>query len=121
VLGWPAGRFIVVVAGLIIIGVGVAAVVKGLQRSTHIAVTERNGVGPPPPLPGLDQFLARAPTGGPSCRIPGRFRTRVITMEVTPDPHVESTPPSGRRQGRGSTADRHHHQTTRAASGLANG
>ena len=33
VLAWPAGQLIVVVAGLIIIGVGVAAVVKGVQKS----------------------------------------------------------------------------------------
>src|SRR5665647_1868894 len=33
VLGWPAGRVIVVVAGLIIVGVGVAGVVKGIQKS----------------------------------------------------------------------------------------
>ena len=33
VLAWPAGRWIVVVTGLIIIGVGVAAVVKGVKRS----------------------------------------------------------------------------------------
>ncbi len=33
VLGWPAGRVIVVVAGLILIGVGVAHVVKGVKKS----------------------------------------------------------------------------------------
>jgi len=33
VLGWPAGRVIVVVAGLIIVGVGVAGVFKGVQKS----------------------------------------------------------------------------------------
>ena len=33
VLAWPAGRVIVVVAGLIIIGVGVAHVVKGIKKS----------------------------------------------------------------------------------------
>ncbi|MEA2532856.1 MAG: hypothetical protein QOJ93_667 [Actinomycetota bacterium] len=33
VLAWPAGRVIVVVAGLIIIGVGVAHVVKGVKKS----------------------------------------------------------------------------------------
>ena len=33
VLGWPGGRVIVVVAGLIIIGVGVAQVIKGVQKS----------------------------------------------------------------------------------------
>jgi hypothetical protein len=33
VLAWPAGRAIVVVAGLIIIGVGVAGVVKGVKKS----------------------------------------------------------------------------------------
>ena len=33
VLAWPAGRVIVVVAGLIIIGVGVAAVLKGVKKS----------------------------------------------------------------------------------------
>jgi Domain of Unknown Function (DUF1206) len=33
VLAWPAGRVIVVVAGLIIIGVGVAGVVKGVTKS----------------------------------------------------------------------------------------
>jgi hypothetical protein len=33
VLAWPAGRVIVVVAGLIIIGVGVANVVKGAKKS----------------------------------------------------------------------------------------
>ena len=33
VLAWPAGRVIVVVAGLIIIGVGVAQVVKGVKKS----------------------------------------------------------------------------------------
>ena len=33
VLGWPAGRLIVVVAGLLVIGVGVAHVVKALKRS----------------------------------------------------------------------------------------
>ena len=33
VLGWPGGRVIVVVAGLVIIGVGVAAIVKGVKKS----------------------------------------------------------------------------------------
>ena len=33
VLAWPAGRVIVVVAGLIIIGIGVAHVVKGVKKS----------------------------------------------------------------------------------------
>jgi len=33
VLAWPAGRVIVVVARLIIIGVGVARVVKGVKKS----------------------------------------------------------------------------------------
>jgi hypothetical protein len=33
VLAWPGGRMIVVVAGLIIVGVGVAGVVKGVQKS----------------------------------------------------------------------------------------
>jgi hypothetical protein len=33
VLAWPAGRVLVVVAGLIIVGVGVAGVVKGVQKS----------------------------------------------------------------------------------------
>lgn len=33
VLAWPAGRVIVVVTGLIIIGVGVAGVVKGVKKS----------------------------------------------------------------------------------------
>ena len=33
VLGWPAGRLIVVVAGLVIIGVGIAHVLKALKRS----------------------------------------------------------------------------------------
>ncbi len=33
VLAWPAGRVIVVVAGLIIIGVGVALVVKGVKKA----------------------------------------------------------------------------------------
>jgi hypothetical protein len=33
VLAWPGGRVIVVAAGLIIIGVGVAAVVKGVRKS----------------------------------------------------------------------------------------
>jgi hypothetical protein len=33
VLAWPGGRVIVVAAGLIIIGVGVAAVVKGVKKS----------------------------------------------------------------------------------------
>jgi len=33
VLGWPGGRVIVVVAGLIIVGVGVACMVKGMRRS----------------------------------------------------------------------------------------
>ena len=33
VLAWPAGRVIVVVAGLIIIGVGVAGVIKGVKKS----------------------------------------------------------------------------------------
>jgi hypothetical protein len=33
VLGWPGGRAIVIVAGLVIIGVGVAAIVKGVQKS----------------------------------------------------------------------------------------
>jgi hypothetical protein len=33
VLGWPGGRVIVIVAGLVIIGVGVAAIVKGVQKS----------------------------------------------------------------------------------------
>ena len=32
-LAWPAGRVIVVVAGLIIIGVGVAGVIKGVKKS----------------------------------------------------------------------------------------
>jgi Domain of Unknown Function (DUF1206) len=32
-LAWPAGRVIVVVTGLIIIGVGVAQVVKGVKKS----------------------------------------------------------------------------------------
>ncbi len=33
VLGWPGGQIIVVAAGLIIVGVGVASVIKGLRRS----------------------------------------------------------------------------------------
>ena len=33
VLGWPAGRAMVVVAGLIVVGVGVAGVVKGVRKS----------------------------------------------------------------------------------------
>ena len=33
VLAWPAGRVIVVVGGLIIIGVGVAGVIKGVKKS----------------------------------------------------------------------------------------
>ena len=33
VLAWPAGRVIVVVAGLVIIGVGVAHVIKGVKKS----------------------------------------------------------------------------------------
>jgi hypothetical protein len=33
VLGWPAGRVMVVVAGLIVVGVGVAGVVKGARKS----------------------------------------------------------------------------------------
>jgi hypothetical protein len=33
VLGWPGGRVIVVVAGLLIIGVGVALVLKGMKKS----------------------------------------------------------------------------------------
>jgi hypothetical protein len=33
VLGWPGGRVIVVVAGLVVIGVGVAAIVKGVKKS----------------------------------------------------------------------------------------
>jgi Domain of Unknown Function (DUF1206) len=33
VLAWPGGRVIVVVAGLIIIGIGVASVVKGVRKS----------------------------------------------------------------------------------------
>ncbi len=33
VLGWPGGRVIVVVAGLVIIGVGVGHVIKGAQKS----------------------------------------------------------------------------------------
>ena len=33
VLGWPGGRVIVIVAGLVIIGVGVAAIVKGVRKS----------------------------------------------------------------------------------------
>jgi hypothetical protein len=33
VLAWPAGRVIVVITGLIIIGVGVAHVVKGVKKS----------------------------------------------------------------------------------------
>jgi hypothetical protein len=33
VLGWPAGRAMVVVAGLIVAGVGVAGVVKGVRKS----------------------------------------------------------------------------------------
>ncbi len=33
VLGWPGGRVIVIVAGLVIIGVGVAAIVKGVKKS----------------------------------------------------------------------------------------
>jgi hypothetical protein len=33
VLGWPGGRVIVIVAGLIIIGVGVAHVIKGVKKS----------------------------------------------------------------------------------------
>ena len=33
VLAWPAGRVIVVVAGLVIIGVGVAHVIKGVKES----------------------------------------------------------------------------------------
>jgi hypothetical protein len=33
VLGWPAGRVIVVAAGLIIVGVGVAGVIKGMHKS----------------------------------------------------------------------------------------
>ena len=33
VLAWPAGRVIVVTAGLIIIGIGVAAVIKGVKKS----------------------------------------------------------------------------------------
>jgi hypothetical protein len=33
VLAWPAGRVIVVVTGLVVIGVGVAGVVKGVKKS----------------------------------------------------------------------------------------
>ena len=33
VLAWPGGRVIVIVAGLVIIGVGVAAIVKGVRKS----------------------------------------------------------------------------------------
>jgi hypothetical protein len=33
VLGWPGGQSIVVAAGLIIVGVGVASVIKGVRRS----------------------------------------------------------------------------------------
>jgi hypothetical protein len=33
VLGWPGGRVIVIVVGLVIIGVGVAAIVKGVRKS----------------------------------------------------------------------------------------
>jgi hypothetical protein len=33
VLGWPGGRVIVIVAGLVIIGVGVASIVKGAKKS----------------------------------------------------------------------------------------
>ena len=33
VLGWPGGRVIVIAAGLVIIGVGVAAIVKGVKKS----------------------------------------------------------------------------------------
>jgi len=33
VLGWPGGRVIVIVAGLVIIGVGVTAIVKGVKKS----------------------------------------------------------------------------------------
>ena len=33
VLGWPGGRVIVIVAGLVIIGVGVASIVKGVKKS----------------------------------------------------------------------------------------
>jgi hypothetical protein len=51
VLAWPAGRVIVVVAGLIIIGVGVAHVVKGVKKSfaeeidtSTMSPVARNGV-----------------------------------------------------------------------------
>jgi hypothetical protein len=51
VLGWPGGRVIVVVAGLIIIGVGVAHVIKGMKKSfaeeidtSSMSPTARNGV-----------------------------------------------------------------------------
>lgn len=33
VLGWPGGRVIVIAAGLVIMGVGVAAIVKGVKKS----------------------------------------------------------------------------------------
>jgi Domain of Unknown Function (DUF1206) len=33
VLGWPGGRVIVIVTGLVIIGVGVAGIVKGIKKS----------------------------------------------------------------------------------------
>jgi hypothetical protein len=41
VLAWPAGRVIVVAAGLIIIGVGVAGVVKGVKKSSLRRLTPR--------------------------------------------------------------------------------
>jgi len=51
VLAWPAGRVIVVVAGLIIIGVGAAHVVKGVKKSfaeeidtSTMSPVARNGV-----------------------------------------------------------------------------
>jgi Domain of Unknown Function (DUF1206) len=55
VLAWPAGRVIVVVAGLIIIGVGVAHVVKGVKKSfaeeidtSAMSPGAREGVAPGP-------------------------------------------------------------------------
>ena len=51
VLAWPAGRVIVVVTGLIIVGVGVAGVVKGVKKSfseeidtSSMSPTAREGV-----------------------------------------------------------------------------
>jgi len=51
VLGWSGGRVIVIVAGLVIIGVGVAAIVKGVRKSfaeeidtSSMSPTARTGV-----------------------------------------------------------------------------